>query len=137
MHLKVTLTGSWTGETRGRILVSHATPSESWTPLGMTTFTEGSTVSVLDGLGLVRALDHALAAAFVSVQPAKHGSRSTTLKIENLLPFTITHVMIKPSGSSGSVSVPFKGVGIGPARAALVPIEASGGTVSRVELNGL
>jgi len=137
LHLKVTLTGSQPGETRGRVLVLHATPAEGWVPLGKTAFTEGSTVSVLDGPGLVRALDHALAAAFVTVKPAKHGARSTTLKVENRLPFTVAHVMIKPSGSSGSVAVPFRGVGIGPARAALVSIEAPGGTVDRIELSGL
>ena len=45
--------------------------------------------------------------------------------------------MIKPTGSSGSVAVPYTGVGIGPARAGLVSIEAPGGTVDRVTLTGL
>jgi len=137
LHLKVTLTGSQPGETRGRVLVSHATLTEGWTPLGKTSFTEGSTITVLDGPGLARALGRALAAAFVSAKPVKHGSKSTTLKVENRLPFTIGHLTIKPHGSSGNPSVPFKGVGIGPARSALLPIEADGGTVDRVELNGL
>jgi hypothetical protein len=137
--LKVTLTGSQKGETRGRVLVrvSHASPAEGWSPPGKTTFIEGSTVSVLDGPGLARALDRALASAFVSVTTARRGPRSTTLRVENHLPFSIAHVMIKPTGSSGSVAVPYKGVGIGPARAGLVAIEAPGGTVDRVTLTGL
>ncbi|MBV8231812.1 MAG: hypothetical protein JO329_17655 [Planctomycetaceae bacterium] len=139
LYLKVILTGSQKGETRGRllVLVSFASPAEDWSPLGKTTFIEGSSVSVLDGPGLARALDRALAFAFVGVTTARHGPRSTTLRVENRLPFSLARVMIKPSGSSGSVAVPFKGVGIGPARAGRVSIEAPGGTVDRVTLTGL
>jgi len=137
LFLNVSLTGSQTGETRGRIVVSRSSAGEGWMPLGKTTFSEGSTVSVLDGPGFARALDHSIAAAFVSVKVARRGASSTTLKVENRLPFTLSSVTIKASGSSGNPAVPFKGIGIGPARSSLVSIQSAGGSVDRVELNGL
>src|SRR5205814_1701553 len=100
-------------------------------------FSEGSTVTVLDGPGLARALDHALASAFVTVKVVQRGASSTSLRVENRLPFTLANVRIKASGSSGAPAVAFPGLGIGPARSAKTSIQASGGTIDRVELNGL
>jgi len=136
LGVRITLTESRTGETKGRILVSRATP-QGWSPLGRTTFSDGSTISVLDGAGLARTVDHAIASAFVGVKVAKRGAHSTTLRIENRLPFTLANVMIKTGGSSGDPTVPFKGLGIGPARSISAPIQAANGVVDRVELNGL
>ncbi len=133
----MTLTGSQAGETRGRLVVARATRSEGWMPLGKAAFAESSTVSVLDGPALARAMDRALASAFVTVKTVKKGAGSTTLKVENHLPFTLSAVVVRAGGSSGSPLVPFRALGVGPARTALVPIEASGGKVERVELSGL
>ena len=58
-------------------------------------------------------------------------SGSTTLKVENRLPFTISNLVVRAGSSSGSPSVPFEGVGVGPARSALLPIQAA--TASLVE----
>lgn len=137
LFLNVMLTSSRTGETQGRVLVSRASRGEGWLPLGKTSFKEGSTASVLDGPGLARALDHAVAAAFVSVKVARRGASSTTLKVENRLPFTLSAVSIKAGGSSGDPVVPFQRLGIGPARSAVVPIQAASGSIDRIELNGL
>jgi hypothetical protein len=134
--IKVTLTGSQPGETRGRLNVARATRSEGWVPLGKTTFTEGSSLSVLDGPSLARAVDRSLAASFVEVKTVKKGPNSTTLKVENHLPFSLATVIVRSSGSSSAALVPYRGIGVGPARSAQVSIQASGGKVERVELNG-
>lgn len=135
--LHVSLASSQVGETRGRITVSHARRGEGWVPLGKTSFSEGSTVSVLDGAGLAKAVDRAVAAAFVHVKVARRGVTSTTLKVENRLPFSLAGVMIKATGSSGAPAVPFEGLGVGPARVGTAAIQAPGGSVERVVLNGL
>jgi hypothetical protein len=137
LFLNVTLTASQAGETRGRVVVSRASQQDGWQPLGKTSFTEGSTVTVLDGPGLARALDHAMATAFVSVKVARKGASSTLLKVENRLPFTLANVSIKAGPSSGAPAEPFKALGIGPARTGQVSIQAAGGTIDRIELNGL
>jgi len=137
LFLNVTLTDGRTGETQGRVNLTRASAEGQWLPLGKTTFTEGSSPSVLDGRGLAKALDHAVAAAFVSVKPVKRGVGSTTLKVENRLPFTLANVIVKAGNSSGAPAVPFNGLGVGPGRSAQASIQAPGAVVERVELNGL
>jgi hypothetical protein len=135
--VNVALTKSRTGETRGLVHLSQATPAGRWVPFGKTSFVEGSNVTVLDGAGLARVLDHAIASGFVSVKPARRAVGSTTLKVENRLPFTLANVVLKAGNSSGAPSLPYKGLGVGPGRSALAPIQAPGAAVDRVELNGL
>jgi len=137
LFLNVTLTDGRTGETLAKVNVTHAATAGQWVPLGKTSFTEGSSPSVLDGRGLARALDHAVSTAFVTVKPAKRGVGSTTLKVENRLPFTLANVIVKAGNSSGAPTVPFLGLGVGPGRSALAPIQAPGAVMERVELNGL
>jgi len=135
--VKAVLVGSQAGETRGRLFVSHANASGTWTPLGKTAFSEGSAASVLDGPGLARALEHALSSAFVTVKATKHSTNSTTLKVDNRLPFTLSGLTVKATGSSGTPPVSFPALGVGPARSATVSIEAPGASVDSVLLNGL
>jgi hypothetical protein len=138
LALKVILTESKTGETRGRIVVNACSEPNAWSPFGKVAFRENSSISVLDGQTLSRAIDRALAGAFVSVKPARRSLGSTTLKLENRLPFTISNVVVRAGNSSGAPSVPFQAVGVGPARSALLPIQAAGASlVEHVELNGL
>ena len=76
--------------------------------------------------------------AFVTVKPRTRTLGSTTLRVENRLPFTVSNLVVKAGSSSGSPSVPFDGVGVGPARSALLPIQAATASlVEHVELNGL
>ncbi|MDR3636815.1 MAG: hypothetical protein P4L84_23625 [Isosphaeraceae bacterium] len=138
VHLIVSLAGNQAGETRGRVTVTRAHLGEGvWEPLGKTTFADGSNLSVLDGAGLARALDHAMAVAFVSVKPLKKGAGSTTLRIDNKLPFTLANVVVRAGDSAGAPIVPLKGLGVGPARGTTAAIEAPTATVERVEINGL
>lgn len=137
LFLNVTLTGNRTGETQGKVTVSRAARGEGWLPLGRTSFKQTSSVAVLDAPALARALDHAVASAFVSVKVSRRGPTSTTLKVENRLPFTLSNVTIKAGNSAGDPVVPYPRLGVGPARTTLVPIQAASGTVDRIELNGL
>jgi len=135
--LNITLAAGRTGETKGRIAVRSAVGDGNWTPLGQALFTEGSEAADLDGPALARALDHAMATAFVSVRPAKRTLGSTTLRIENRLPFTLSTVVVKAGNSAGAPSVSLKRLGVGPARFGLAPIQAASAAVERVEVNGL
>lgn len=137
MFLKVTLTGTSAGETRGRVVAMHAATAGNWQPLGKTSFVDASSAAVIDAPALAKALDHALASQFVSARPVRRTQGSTVLKVENRLPFTLAHVMVKTGESSGAPVVTIEGLGIGPARTASAPIQAATGVIERVELNGL
>jgi len=135
--VNVVLSSGKAGETRGRVVLSRASLEGRWSVMGKTNFTNSTAASVLEGAALAKTLDRAIASAFVSVKPARRAVGSTTLKIENHLPFTLANVVLKAGTSSGSPSVPYKALGVGPGRSALAPIQAPTGTVERVELNGL
>jgi hypothetical protein len=135
--LSINLTAGRPGETRGRISVRHITDVSGWLPLGQASFATGSDSTELTGEELTKAVDHAVAAAFVTAKPTRRAVGSTTLKIENRLPFTLKTVVVKAGNSAGAPSVALSALGIGPAKTGLAPIEAATGTVDRVELNGL
>jgi hypothetical protein len=138
LFLRVVLTDSQTGQTNGRIIASSCSESNSWLPIGKTTFRDTSSVSVLDAPTLARAIDRAVASTFVTVKPAHRSVGSTTLRVENRLPFTVTGLAVKAGTSAGSPAVPFQGVGVGPNRWVLLPIQAATASlVERVEVNGL
>jgi hypothetical protein len=135
--IKVLLTSTSAGETRGRVFVDRAIVGGDWVPLGKTAFTQTSAANLLDATSLLKTLDHAIASAFVTVKPAHRGTGSTTLKIDNHLPFTLAGVVVKASGSKSEPRVELKALGVGPARSILAPIQAVGAGIDRVELNGL
>jgi hypothetical protein len=138
LFLSVVLTDAKLGETRGVVVASACSQGQAWSPLGKTAFRENSSVSVLDGAALSKVVDRAVASAFVTVKPARRTLGSTTLRVENRLPFTISNLVVKAGSSSGSPSVPFSGVGVGPARSALLPLQAANASiVEHVDLNGL
>ena len=134
--LTITLSAGRPGETRGHVAALYR-EGTVWPVLGQATFTEGSSAEILDGESLARAIDRAVAPAFVSVKAARRGIGNTTLKVENRLPFTLGAVVLKAGDSAGAPSVQLDGLGIGPAREGLAPIQAAGATVERVVLNGL
>jgi hypothetical protein len=138
LFLNVVLTDAKVGETRGVVVVSSCSAGEAWAPLGKVSFRDNSSVSVLDGTTLSKVVDRSVASAFVTVKPARRTPGTTTLKVENRLPFTVSNLVVRAGSSSGSPSVPFTGVGVGPARSALLPIQAATASlVEHVELNGL
>jgi len=124
------------GETQGRITVLAA--GESLNPLARLDLKENSSLSVLDGDTLAKALERTVAAALVSVKLVKRSTTSTTLRITNRLPFSIASLVVRAGDSSGSPPVPFDALGIGPMRSMNLPIQAAGASVvERVVLNGL
>jgi hypothetical protein len=137
IFIKVVLTDGKTGETRGWIMVSYSSAADQWAPLGKARFQDTGAVDVLDGKVMSQIIDRAIGAAFVTVKPARRTVGSTTLKVDNHLPFTLATVAVKAGNSAGAPTVPFHGLGVGPARSALLPIQAATATIERVELNGL
>jgi hypothetical protein len=138
LFVKVILMDTDKTETRGAIVVSSCSAADAWVPLGKVSFRDNSSVSVLDGAALSRAIDRAIAGAFVTVKPARRTLGNTTLKVENRLPFTVTNLVVRAGTSSGAPPVPFEGVGVGPARSVLLPIQAATASlVERIEINGL
>jgi len=137
LFIKVVLTDGKTGETRGRVVVSSSSTANQWAPLGKARFQDTRPVDVLDGKAMSQIMDRAIGAAFVTVKPARRTVGSTTLKVDNHLPFTLATVAVKAGNLAGAPTVPFHGLGVGPARSALLPIQAATATIERVELNGL
>jgi hypothetical protein len=140
LHLGVTLVSTQSGETRGRVVVQVASglgEANDWATLGQIGFKEASAVSDLDTASLARVLDHSVGSAFVTAKVARRSTGSTTLRIENRLPFTIANLTIKAGASSGAPLVTLSGLGVGPGRSGQATIPAANGSVDRVELNGL
>ena len=135
--LNVTLSPTPAGETRARVVLTQADGAGQWAPLGKTSFTDGSALSVLDGDGLARALDRAISSAFVTVKMVRKASNLTNVQVTNRLPLTLSNVTLKAGNSAGAPTVSFRGLGIAPARSMVVPIQAPSATVDRVEFNGL
>lgn len=150
LHLLVDLSETKPGETLGKVRVRYnsglsavagSAPSSGtgtdWGMLGQTTFRETSAATALTGTDLARALDHAVASAFVTARPGRKAIGGTSIRIENRLPFSLAGATLKAGGSSGAPAVTFRGLGVGPARAGIVDLQAPTGSVDRVELNGL
>jgi hypothetical protein len=140
LHLLVSLVDTKGGETSGKILVRHTSGSgeeADWVPLGHASFKEASGARSLKGVDLARTIDHAVAAAFVTAKPTHKAVGSTTMKIENRLPFSLVNVTLRAGSTPTAPAVTFTGLGIGPARSGLATLQAPTGTVDRVELNGL
>ncbi|WP_165228864.1 hypothetical protein [Aquisphaera insulae] len=135
--VKLELTDSKIGETKGRIAIGYRGMDDAWQPIGRANFQDNSSLAVLDGETLARKLDQAIAGVLVTVKPAKKVVGSTTLRVDNRLPFTLSAVTVKAGTSAGAPIVPFSAVGVGPGRSALLPIQAPIATIERVELNGL
>ncbi len=138
MHLVVNLARGMNGETRGKVGVQVANdfgPSE-WLSWGSANLTEKASPELLDGVAFARALDKALAQNFVTVKTVKRGDKGLTVKIENKLPFTISHATIKSGSSAGSVAE-VDTLGVGPMRSGVAVIEGTTASVDRVSVNGL
>ena len=138
VFLKLLLTDAQNGESRFAMVVNSCSGPDAWLPLGKVSFRDNSSISVLDGQALTKAIDRAIAGSFVTVKPARRTLGSTTLKVENRLPFTISNLVVRAGTSSGAPPVSFEGVGVGPARSVLLPIQAATASlVEKIEINGL
>jgi hypothetical protein len=140
LHLGIRLSAGEGGETRARVSVLAAVglgEANDWTKLGQVNFKEPTAPSALDAPSLAEALDRAVGSAFVTAKVAKRATGSTTLRIENRLPFTVANLTVKAGNSVGSPLLSLPGLGIGPNRTGLATIPAANGSVDKVELNGL
>lgn len=137
LFVKLALSESQAGEALGRMQVGSALADDQWRPLGKVTFRDHSSLAVLDAQSLAALMEHELATSFVTVKAAKRTATSTTLRVDNRLPFTVSGLSLRAGTSAGSPLVPFEGVGIGPARSAMLPIQAGQAQIAGVALNGL
>lgn len=135
--VRLALSETAEGEALGRMQVGSSPSGDQWRPLGKVTFRDHSSLAVLDAQSLAALMEHELATAFVTVRAAKRTATSTTLRVDNKLPFTVSGLSLRAGSSAGSPLVPFDAVGIGPARSAMLPIQAGQAQVAGVELNGL
>ncbi len=135
--VKLALSESQAGEAQGRMQVGASLADDQWRPLGKAAFRDHSSLAVLDAQSLAFLMEHELATTFVTVRAAKRTATSTTLRVDNRLPFTVSGLSLRAGESAGSPLVPFEGVGIGPARSAMLPIQAAQAQVAGIELNGL
>lgn len=133
--LNAVLVSSKPGQTSARVSVRSATANGQWQNLGTIDLKSGSAVSDLKGEGLADDLGRALARSFVAVSPARRSTGSTTFKVTNKLPMTLSSVTLK-AGKAGDI-VRMDGMGIGPARSGMASIPAATATVDSVEFNGL
>ncbi len=140
LHLGIKLSTSQTGETRGRVVAHVANglgDTNDWSSLGQVNFKEPVSLAALDAPSLAEALDRSVGSAFVTARVSRRTAGSTTLRIENRLPFTVANLTIKAGGSVGSPMLTLTGLGVGPGRSGLATIPAANGSVDKVELNGL
>ncbi len=135
--VRVALIDGNSGETRGRIMLSYSSAADQWVPLGKAKLQDTRPADALDGKAMAEIIDRAIGAGFVTVKPARRTVGSTTLKLDNHLPFTLANVFVRAGNSSGSPVVPFLDLGTGPARSALLPIPAATAVIERVTTNGL
>jgi len=137
LSVLVTLSTGSGGETLARVNVNSTDGVGPWQPLGKVTFTEGGSPASLDGDSLVNALERSISQGFVTSKVVRRSSNSTTFKVENRLPFTLSGVTLKVGPSQGAPVLSFPGLGVAPGRSTLLPIQAPNASVARVELNGL
>jgi len=140
MHLGVKLSTGPQGETRARVVVQSAhgvREASDWTTLGQVNLKEMTALSALDGPSLAESLNRSVSSAFVTTRIVRKANNSTTLRIENRLPFTVANLSVKTGSSVGSPIVNLSGLGVGPGRNGLATVPAASASVDKVELNGL
>lgn len=137
LFVRLGLSETAEGEALGRMQVGSSPSGDRWRPLGKVTFRDHSSLAVLDAQSLAALMERELATTFVTVKAAKRTATSTTLRVDNRLPFTVSGLSLRAGASAGSPLVPFDAVGIGPARSAMLPIQAGQAQIVGVELNGL
>ena len=70
IFLKVLVTDAKNGESRFAMVVNSCSGPDAWQPLGKVSFRDNSSISVVDGQSLTKAIDRAIAGSFVTVKPA-------------------------------------------------------------------
>ena len=123
------------GSTLVRVSIRGVTAFGDWKSFGQfDTKLDGSSTD-LSAEAFASDLGKAIARNFVSATVVKRSTGSTTVRVANRLPMTISDLTLK-AGKAGDV-VGFEAVGIGPMRNATVTLPAASAVVDGVILNGL
>ena len=134
LFVDINLTSTKPGKTFGRLNVLAANLSGGWNKLGGTPFAADSAIDQLSGETLAKGVDHAIAVNFVNAKFVRRTSGTTTFRIENKLPFSLSTVVFG-TGREGA-NVTLEGLGVGPLRASQTVVPAAKAVIERVELNG-
>ena len=136
LHLDVKLAGDDGAVSTGKVSIQAGGGIDAvvWSKLGQAQFEVPVSLKDLDAVGLAQAVDRAVASTLVLAKVEKQFS---VWEIQNRLPFTLTNVTIRTGTSSTVPLVNISGLGIGPGRSVRTVLPAPGGSIERVELNGL
>ncbi len=123
------------GSTAVRVVVRGVTAFGEWKSFGQLDARISESSTGLTAEAFADDLGKAIARNFVSATVVRRTPGSTTVRVANHLPMTISDLTLK-AGKAGDV-VGFEAVGIGPMRNATVTIPAASAVVDGVILNGL
>jgi hypothetical protein len=137
MLVLVQLTGTQPGQTKGKLAVRVKAVDGSWRQIGQYLISFGSYSGDLGGEDFATELDRTIARSFVSAKVAVRGNHSTTFKLDNRLPMSISSVVLNAGPEGHTAPVMLDGLGIGPLRSQQVSVPTTRATVEHVELNGL
>ena len=135
--MNVQLTTGPDGGTKARVSVSQSSYNGGWSPIGKTTFSSGAPANRLEALELAKSLDRSVGTAFVAIRVVKRTSGQTTLRVDNMLPLTLSGLTLRSGDSLGDPTVSVDSLGIAPGRSALIPFQAPNAFVDHAEFNGL
>lgn len=137
LFLNVTLTNAANGQVRGRVQARGHSIQPGWFPLGNAAIADDTPAAQLDAASLAAIIDRAVSTSFVNVRATKRSAGSTSLRLENRLPFTIANVVLRTGRGEDAGRIAAEGLGIGPARTGITNVPAASAVVERIELNGL
>ena len=131
----VALIGTKPGLTTARVTARSASAFGEWHPLAQFVAGWDASSDRLDGDEFATGLDRAIARQFVGVATARRSPGTTTFRITNRLPMTITNATLRV-GKAGDL-VTKDALGVGPGRSVQTSVPAASAGIDRVEVNGL
>lgn len=134
LFIDLNLQSTKPGKTLGRLNVAAADLVGGWNKIGGASFAADASIDDLSAETLSRAVDRAVSGACVNARFVRRSAGSTTFRIENRLPFSLSNVTFGTGREGANVTV--SGVGVGPLRAAQAVVPAAKAAIDRVELNG-
>lgn len=135
VHLQ--LTSTQPGLTRAKLALRVRASDGAWRQTGQYLVQFSSYSGDLQGDEFARELDRAIARSYATVRVATRGPSTTTFKIDNRLPMSISTVVLNAGPEGQAAPVEVDGLGIGPMRSAQFNLPTARATIERIELNGL
>ena len=126
------------GETRGAIVASTCSVDGAWLPLGKVAFRDNSSSQRPRRHHLVESHRPCRCRGLRDGEAGPPDAGFDDTQGRKPAPLHGDNLVVRAGTSSGAPPVAFEGVGVGPARSVLLPIQAATASlVERVEINGL